>query len=241
MFIRLLPSCSCISHVVLNCLYCPLFVFVTFFLCMLFCHSRCMVLSLRSVTGEIWCGVNPNGDKARLPQVPLHQGQPQQPYYPPPGGFTFPPPQPPPAAQSQQVIVQQDLSLALAINQMVDFHQQHCQTSQNQAKTLETITSVTGFTNTFGSIPIYDGKDKSACAEWLQHVKEGSFQTGFNFRSALIQRATHDMIEVIRSLDNNMTHNQIIEEVMCCFSGNPSTAAAIDDVSCMRQQPGENL
>ena len=64
--------------------------------------------------------------------------------------------------------------------------------------------------NIFGSIPIYDSKDKSACAEWLQCVKEGSFQTGFNFRSALIQRATHDVAEVIRSLDNDMTHDQII-------------------------------
>ena len=139
------------------------------------------------------------------------------------------------------MIVQQDLSLAIAINQMADFHQQHFQASQNQVKTLETIASMTGFTNTFDSIPIYDGKDKSACAEWLQLIKEGSFQTGFDFRSALIQKATHEVAEVIRSLDDDMTHDQIIEEIMCCFSGIPSTAAAIDELSHMRQQPGENL
>ena len=49
------------------------------------------------------------------------------------------------------------------------------------------------------------------------------------------------MAEVIRSLDEDMTHDQIIEEFMCCFSGIPSTAAAIDELSHMRQQPGENL
>ena len=100
---------------------------------------------------------------------------------------------------------------------------------------------MTGFTNTFGSIPIYDDKDKSACAEWLQHVKEGSFQTGFNFRSALIHRATHNIAEAIRSLNDDMTYDQIIEEIMCCFSGIPTTAAAIDELSHMKQEPGENL
>ena len=113
--------------------------------------------------------------------------------------------------------MQQDLSLALAIKHMADFHQQHFEAHQNQVKTLKTITSTTGFANTFCSIPISDGKDKSACAEWLQHVKEGSFQTGFNFRSALHQRAIHNVAEVIRSLDDDMTHDQIIEEIMCCF------------------------
>ena len=120
-------------------------------------------------------------------------------------------------------------------------HQQHFQASQNQVKTLETIASMTGFANTFGSNPIYNGKDKSACAEWLHHVKEGSFQTRFNFSSTLIQRDTHDVAEVIRSLDDDMTHDQITQEIMCCFSGIPSTAATIDEPSHMRQQPRENL
>ena len=31
-----------------------------------------------------------------------------------------------------------------------------------------------------------------------------------------------------------MTHAQIIDEIMYCFSGIPSTAAAIDELSCMR-------
>ena len=53
--------------------------------------------------------------------------------------------------------------------------------------------------------------------------------------------ATHDVAEVIRSLDDDMTHNQIIEETMCCFSGIPSTAAAINKLHHIRQQPGENL
>ena len=85
----------------------------------------------------------------------------------------YPPPPPLPPAQPQEMFVQQGPSLALANNQMVDFYQQHLKASQNQVKTLETITSMTGFANTFGSIPIYDSKDKSACAEWLQCVKEG--------------------------------------------------------------------
>ena len=58
----------------------------------------------------------------------------------------------------QQVIAQQDLSLAFAINCMVNFHQQHFQASQNQAKTLKSITSMMNFTNNFSTIPIYKAK-----------------------------------------------------------------------------------
>ena len=40
------------------------------------------------------------------------------------------------------------------------------------------------------------------------------------------------MAKVICSLD---------EELMCAFSGIPSTAAAINELSCIHQQPGQNL
>ena len=108
-------------------------------------------------------------------------------------------------------------------------------------KALENIASASSFTSTVGCIPIYDGKDKDACTEWLQRCKEASYYTGYNFRSALLQRSSQDVAKVICSLDEKLTHDKLIKEIMCTFSGIPSTAAAIDELSRSRQQPGQNL
>ena len=124
---------------------------------------------------------------------------------------------------------------------MAQLHQQHFETSQNQTKALENITSTSSFTSTTGCTPIYNGKDKDACTEWLQRCKEASYYTGYNFRSALLQRSSQDVAKVIQSLDEELPHDKLIEEIMCAFSGIPSTAAAIDELSHISQQPGQNL
>ena len=110
-----------------------------------------------------------------------------------------------------------------------------------QTEALENIASASSFTSTVGCIPIYDGKDKDACTEWLQRCKEASYYMGYNFRLALLQRSSQDMAKVIRSLDKELSHDKLIEEIMCAFSGIPSTAAAIDWLSHICQQPGQNL
>ena len=97
-------------------------------------------------------------------------------------------------------------------------------------KTLEIIATSSGFESTFGCIPIYDGKDKTACAKWLQHIKDVSSQTGYDFRSALVHRSTRDITNIIRSLPDDISHEKIIEEIMCFFFGIPSAAAAIDEL-----------
>ena len=124
---------------------------------------------------------------------------------------------------------------------MAQLHQQHFETSQNQTKPLENITSASSFTSTVGCIPVYDGKDKDACTEWLQRCKEASYYTSYNFRSTLLQRSSQDVAKVIHSLDEELMHDKLIEEIMCAFSGIPSTAAAINELSCIHQQPGQNL
>ena len=124
---------------------------------------------------------------------------------------------------------------------MAQLHQQHFKTSQNQTKALKNITSASSFTSTVGCIPIYDGKDKDACTKWLQRCKEVSYYTGYNFRSALLQRSSQDVAKVIQSLDKEIPHDKLIEEIMYAFSGIPSTAAAIDELPCIHQQPGQNL
>ena len=64
---------------------------------------------------------------------------------------------------------------------------------------------------------------------------------GYNFRLALLQRSSQDVAKVIRSLDEELSHDKLIEEIMCVFSDIPSTAAAIDELSHICQQPGQNL
>ena len=165
---------------------------------------------------------------------------------PPPQGqqqYFYPPPPPPPqqVPQHGQIVVQQDPSMAIVLRQIAQLHQQHFETSQTQTKALENITSASSFTSTVGCIPIYDGKDKDACTEWLQRCKEASYYMGYNFRLALLQRSSQDVAKVIRSLDEELSHDKLIEEIMCAFCGIPSTAAAIDELSCIHQQPGQNL
>ena len=108
-------------------------------------------------------------------------------------------------------------------------------------KALKNIASASSFTSTVGCIPIYDGKDKDACTEWLQRCKEASYYTGYNFRSTLLQRSSQDVAKVIHSLDEELTHDKLIEEIMCAFSGIPSTAAAINELSHIHQQPSQSL
>ena len=154
-------------------------------------------------------------------------------------------PPPPPAQQHihqpNQIIIQQDPSTAAALQQMAQLHHQHFKMSQNQMKALENIASASSFTSTVSCIPIYDGKDKDACTKWLQRCKEVSYYTGYNFRSAQLQRSSQDVAKVIWSLDKELTHDKLIEEIMCAFSGIPSTAAAIDELSHICQQPGQNF
>ena len=154
---------------------------------------------------------------------------------------TPPPPPQQHIPQPSQIIVQQDPDTAAALQQMAQLHQQHFETSQNQTKALKNITSASSFTSTVGCIPIYDGKDKDACTKWLQSCKEVSYYTGYKFRSALLQRSSQDVAKVIQSLDEELPHDKLIEEIMCAFSGIPSTAAATDELSCIGQQPGQNL
>ena len=131
--------------------------------------------------------------------------------------------------------------MATVLRQMAQLHQQHLKTSQTQMKALENIASTLSFTSTVGCIPIYNGKDKDACTEWLQRCKEASYYMWYNFRSALLQRSSQDVAKVIRSLDEVLSHDKLIEEIMCAFSGIPSTAAAIDELSHIHLQPGQNL
>ena len=77
--------------------------------------------------------------------------------------------------------------------------------------------------------------------EWLQPVKEVSFQTDLDFRSALLHRSAQEVTNIIRSLPEDISHDKLIEEILCCFSGIPNTAAAIDELAKIRQQPGQNL
>ena len=77
--------------------------------------------------------------------------------------------------QHGQIVVQQDPSTAAVLRQMAQLHQQHFETSQTQTKVLENIASASSFTSTVGCIPIYNGKDKDACTEWLQRCKEASY------------------------------------------------------------------
>ena len=138
-------------------------------------------------------------------------------------------------------MVQKHPVTAEALKQMAQFHMQHFKTSQKHMKTVKSITSSSGFSSQFGSIPICDGSDRSTYTEWVQCIKEGSYQTDYIFHTALLQRSSKDVANVIRCLPENTDHDKIIDELMCTFSGISIAAAATGDLSHMKQQPGQNI
>ena len=192
----------------------------------------------RDKEGNIHRNHRPNGNSAHT--APHQANRNAQP---PPQGQQqhFYPLLPQQVPQHSQIVVQQDPGTAAALKQLAQLHQQHFEASQTQTKALKNIASASSFMSTVGCIPIYDGKDKDACTKWLQRCKEVSYYTGYNFRSALLQRSSQDMAKVIRSLDKELPHDKLIEEIMCAFLGIPSTAVANDELSHICQQPGQNL
>ena len=61
----------------------------------------------------------------------------------------------------------------------------------------------------------------------LQQCKEASWATTSD--QHYCSNPSQDVAKVIGSLDEELSHDKLIEEIMCAFSGIPSTAVAIDE------------
>ena len=79
-------------------------------------------------------------------------------------------------------------------------------------------------------IPTFSGeaKDRSQCLDWVSRVKNICDQSGHSFRKELINKLGILVQNFIRSLNENITYNELTEKILQFFSDIPMTSHALN-------------
>ena len=80
------------------------------------------------------------------------------------------------------------------------------------------------------AIPTFSGeaKDRPQCLDWVSRVKNVCDQSGHSFRQELINKAGILVQNFIRSLNENITNNELTEKILQFFSDVPTTSHALN-------------
>ena len=80
------------------------------------------------------------------------------------------------------------------------------------------------------AIPTFSGeaKDRPQCLDWVSRVKNVCDQSGCSFRQELINKSGILVQNFIRSLNENITHNELTEKILQFFSDVPTTSHALN-------------
>ena len=80
------------------------------------------------------------------------------------------------------------------------------------------------------AIPTFSGeaKDRPQCLDWVSRVKNVCDQSGRSFRQELINKAGILVQNFIRSLNENITNNELTEKILQFFSDVPMTSHALN-------------
>ena len=87
------------------------------------------------------------------------------------------------------------------------------------------------------AIPTFSGeaKDRPQCLDWVSRVKNGCDQSGHSFRQELINKAGILVQNFMRSLNENITNNELTEKILQFFSDIPMTSHALNKLRLIRQ------
>ena len=87
------------------------------------------------------------------------------------------------------------------------------------------------------AIPDFSGeaKDRPQCLDWVSRVKNVCDQSGRSFRQELINKAGILVQNFIRSLNENITNDELTEKILQFFSDVPTTAHALNKLRLIRQ------
>ena len=82
----------------------------------------------------------------------------------------------------------------------------------------------------FLAIPTFSGeaKDRPQCLDWVSRVKNVCDQSGCSFRQELINESGILVQNFIRSLNENITNNELTEKILQFFSDVPTTSHALN-------------
>ena len=80
------------------------------------------------------------------------------------------------------------------------------------------------------AIPTFSGeaKDRPQCLDWVSRVKNVCDQSGCSFRQELINKSGILVQNFIRSLNENITNNELTEKILQFFSDIPTTSHALN-------------
>ena len=80
------------------------------------------------------------------------------------------------------------------------------------------------------AIPTFLGeaKDRPQCFDWVSRVKNVCDQSGRSFRQELINKSGILVQNFIRSLNKNITNNELTEKILQFFSDIPTTSHALN-------------
>ena len=80
------------------------------------------------------------------------------------------------------------------------------------------------------AVPTFSGeaKDRLQCLDWVSRVKNICDQSGRSFRQELINKSGILVQNFIRSLNENITNNELTEKILQFFSDIPMTSHALN-------------
>ena len=86
-------------------------------------------------------------------------------------------------------------------------------------------------------IPTFSGeaKERPQCLDWVSRVKNVCDQSGCCFRQELINKSGILVQNFIRSLNENITNNELTEKILQFFSDVPTTSHALNKLRLIRQ------
>ena len=87
------------------------------------------------------------------------------------------------------------------------------------------------------AIPTFSGeaKDRPQCLDWVSRVKNMCDQSGRSFHQELINKLGILVQNFIRSLNENITNNELTEKILQFFSDVPTTSHALNKLQLIRQ------
>ena len=92
-------------------------------------------------------------------------------------------------------------------------------------------------------IPTFSGEasDRPQCLDWVSRVKNVCDQSGHSFRQELINKSGILVQNFIRSLNEEITNNELAEKILQFFSDMPTTSHALNKLRLIRQGAEEPI
>ena len=85
------------------------------------------------------------------------------------------------------------------------------------------------------AIPMFTGRDRSKCLDWISRVRNVCKQSGCSFRQELINKSELLVQNYITSLENNLSDAELIEKILRFFSDVPTCSHALEKLKLIQQ------